>query len=120
MEPVEIVILPAGKSLDVCAKLREEKKVKVVDGLEKKKRRKKNKKSTSAAAAEAPTDMFDFLNTQIFTRGKFVIIKSMCYFSGILCAESKKDQAFSVKKTESSTTKSANLNVKVTNYIVCL
>lgn len=69
VEPVEIVILPAGKSLDVCAQLREEKKVKVVDGLQKKRRKKGGK--PSAAASEGPTDMFEFLNTKVFTRGMY-------------------------------------------------
>ena len=70
MEPVEIVILPAGKSLDVCARLREEKKVKVVDGLEKEKRRKRKKgKRMPAAEEHQPTDMFQFLNTKVFSKG---------------------------------------------------
>lgn len=67
VEPVEIVILPAGKSLDVCAQLREERKVKIVDGLKKKRKR---KSKLAAAATEGPTDMFEFLNTKVFTRGK--------------------------------------------------
>ncbi len=69
MEPVEIVILPAGKSLDVCAKLREAKKVKTVDGLERRKKRKKKKKVLPTVAEEKPTDMFEFLNTKVFSRG---------------------------------------------------
>ena len=68
MEPVEIVILPAGKSLDVCAKLREENKVKTVDGLERRKKRKK-KKAVPAVVEKKPTDMFEFLNTKVFSRG---------------------------------------------------
>ena len=67
---MEIVILPAGKSLDVCAQLRKEKKVKVVDGLEKEKRRKRKKgKGMPAAAEHKPTNMFEFLNTKVFSRG---------------------------------------------------
>lgn len=69
VDPVEIVILPAGKSLDVCAELREAKKVKIVDGLEVKKRKRKKKKVGPSAADERPTDMFEFLNTKVFSRG---------------------------------------------------
>ena len=65
VEPVEIVVLPAGKSLDVCMELREHKKVKTVDGLEKKK-----KKRSSAVADKKPTDMFEFLNTTVFSGSK--------------------------------------------------
>ena len=39
MEPVEIVILPSGKSLDVCAELREAKKLRKPVGQVTKRRR---------------------------------------------------------------------------------
>lgn len=74
VDPVELVILPAGKSLDVCAELREAKKIKTVNGLEakKKKRRKKKKKVDGMVAAteDAPRDMFEFLNTKVFSQGR--------------------------------------------------
>ena len=41
MEPVEIVILPSGKSLDVCAEMREAKKLR--KPLEEERKRKKRK-----------------------------------------------------------------------------
>lgn len=76
VEPVEIVILPAGKSLDVCAQLREEKRVKVVDGLQKRRRRRKGKANkTSSARDEGPTDMFEFLNTKVFSRGGLLVLR---------------------------------------------
>lgn len=121
MEPVEIVILPAGKSLDVCARLREEKKVKMVDGLQKKrkKRKKKNGKSlaASAAASEGPADMFEFLNTQVFARGEWgpCVVRFVADRWVWLLAGSSRDQVLPQKKTETSSgsAKSANLNVKV-------
>lgn len=73
VDPVELVILPAGKSLDVCAELREAKKIKTVNGLEakKKKRRKKKKVDGMVTATEdAPRDMFEFLNTKVFSQGR--------------------------------------------------
>ena len=82
VDPVEIVILPAGKSLDVCAQLREANKVKTVDGIERRRRKKRKKKSLPAAADEdAPTDMFDFLNTKVFSRGEFdaVTKRTRCF-----------------------------------------
>lgn len=72
VEPVEIIILPAGKSLDVCAELREAKKVRMVDGVEVVKRRKKKrrKKCGKASSTQDKTgDMFQFLNTKVFSRG---------------------------------------------------
>lgn len=120
MEPVEIVILPAGKSLDVCAKLREEKKVKIVDGLHK---RRKNGKKTSAV--EGPSDMFEFLNTKVFARGMYVCIvrllrpcSSGCGW-GVVVVGSGKEQAVPLKKTGTATAARAeNLNVKVKSLIV--
>lgn len=69
VEPVEIVVLPPGASLDVCAKLREEKKVKkLADGTEVVKRKRRKKKNVEGVqVAEKKTDMFEFLNTKIFS-----------------------------------------------------
>ena len=72
MEPVEIVILPAGKSLDVCAALREAEKVRKMDTSHKRARRRR-KKANGRPGGEvkegAGMDMFDFLNTKILNKG---------------------------------------------------
>ena len=67
VEPVEIVILPAGKSLDVCAQLREENKVKTVDGVPRKKRRKGKKGVAPGDVDKKHADMFEFLNNEVFS-----------------------------------------------------
>ncbi len=65
--PVEITILPAGKSLDACAEIREGKKT------QSGKRRKRNKRIKQATKEEEqmeePANMFEFLNTRIFKKG---------------------------------------------------
>lgn len=99
VEPVEIVILPSGKSLDVCAELREAKKVKVVDGIEKVKKRKRKKKKKVPLVDEdkKPMDMFEFLNTQIFP------------------SDTSKKKMLELKKDSSNSpaANSKNLNVKL-------
>lgn len=72
MEPVEIVVLPPGKSLDVCAEMREKKKLRGVDTDRQRKRRRKKEKAAELKAAEEgdKMDMFDFLNTKIFKKSK--------------------------------------------------
>ena len=76
VEPVEIVILPPGKSLDVCAEMRERKKLRGVDTERQRKRRKKREKAAElkAASEEQEMDMFDFLNTKIFKKSKHDIV----------------------------------------------
>ncbi len=67
VNPVEIVVLPAGKSLDVCVALREANKVRKVDGeggVAKERRRK-----GLAPVEERQGDMFDFLNNKVFSHG---------------------------------------------------
>ena len=69
MTPVEITILPAGKSLDVCAEIRERKGQQ--EAGKRKKRKKKIKQVTKdEEKTNEPTDMFEFLNTRIFKKGK--------------------------------------------------
>ena len=73
VEPVEIVILPTGKSLDVCAEMRESNKLrKAGERLPHKKRKRRKKKLKTgefqSAQQEPRTDMFDFLNTKIFRK----------------------------------------------------
>ena len=74
VEPVEIVILPAGKSLDVCAEMRERKKLRGVDTERQRKRRRKREKAAEikAATEEKKMDMFEFLNTKIFKKSKIL------------------------------------------------
>lgn len=70
MEPVEIVILPAGKSLDACVELREARKVRTVDCVQRVRRKKRKKKKTGTVSAEVDkkySDMFEFLNTEVFS-----------------------------------------------------
>ena len=78
LEPVEIVILPAGKSLDVCAALKEAEKVRKMEDSQdtvKRRRRKKRRnrngrhKDQMQDRQQPAADMFDFLNTKIFSRG---------------------------------------------------
>lgn len=64
---MEIVILPAGKSLDVCAQLREEKKVKTVDGVTRKRRKKGKRGAASDDVEKKHADMFEFLNNEVFS-----------------------------------------------------
>ena len=77
---MEIIVLPAGKSLDVCAALREAERVRKMDATEevggRKRRRRRKKKKGNGTSKEnggqdkkPPTNMFDFLNTKIFQRG---------------------------------------------------
>lgn len=70
LEPVEIVILPPGKSLDVCAEMRESKKLRGVDTERQRKKRRKKEKAAEMKAAEEEQkmDMFDFLNTKVFKK----------------------------------------------------
>lgn len=69
VEPVEIVILPSGKSLDVCAQMREAKKIKNALGeLVGKKRRKQAKAKILPSEGQPSTegaDLFEFLNKKI-------------------------------------------------------
>ena len=75
LEPVPIVILPPGKSLDACAAIRDGKKLQTHP--EKRKRRKnrglmKTPKLAWAleqAQQEQQTDVFDFLNQKLGPRG---------------------------------------------------
>ena len=72
MEPVEIVVLPPGKSLDMCAEMRERKKLRGVDTeRQRKRRRRKERAAEIKAANEAQEmDMFDFLNTKVFNKSE--------------------------------------------------
>lgn len=117
VEPIEIVVLPPGASLDVCAKLREEKKVKkLADGTEVVKRKRRKKKNVEGVqVAEKKTDMFEFLNTKIFSSnlGLAVLLSKATKFC--TAGESNK---FQLEKTEHKTPPpshqhSTNLNVKV-------
>lgn len=68
--PVEITILPAGKSLDVCAEIREKKQQQLESGKKRKKRKVKQVgKQEVTTDREGPADMFEFLNTRIFKKG---------------------------------------------------
>ena len=69
--PVEITILPAGKSLDACAEIRERKGQQEA-GKRKKRKKKVAKVTKDEEKTEGPTDMFEFLNTRIFKKGKAV------------------------------------------------
>ncbi len=81
---MEIIVLPAGKSLDVCAALREAERVRKMDATEevggRKRRRRKKKKGNGTSKENGgqdkkpPTNMFDFLNTKIFQRGVCVYV----------------------------------------------
>ncbi len=68
MAPVEIIILPSGKSLDACAEIREKKQA------ESGKRRKRTKGVKHTAKdegqVEESADMFQFLNTRIFKKSR--------------------------------------------------
>ena len=72
VEPVEIVVLPPGKSLDVCAEMRERKKLRGVDTERQRKRRRRKERAAEIKAAneEPQTDMFDFLNTKVFNKSE--------------------------------------------------
>jgi len=73
LEPVEIVVLPAGKSLDACAALKEAEKVRKIDASQKGTRRRRKKGNSRQHGGEVEEreamDMFDFLNTKILNRG---------------------------------------------------
>ena len=72
MEPVEIVVLPPCKSLDVCAEMRERKKLRGVDTERQRKRRRRKERAaeTKAAKKKKKMDMFDFLNTKVFNKSE--------------------------------------------------
>ena len=79
VEPVQIVVLPAGKSLDMCATLRaaqsarEEGEGQGGMARRPRKRRKGEKReqmSLDEDRRRESADMFDFLNTKIFTQGE--------------------------------------------------
>ena len=69
VEPVEIRVLPAGKSLDACAEIREAKKVGKSEGERKKRKKKKKRSVMDQQSTQEHTDMFDFLNKKIFNKG---------------------------------------------------
>ena len=69
MDPVEIEVLPAGKSLDACAEIREAKKVVKNEGKRKKRKKKKKQVVMDQQSGQEHTDMFDFLNTKILNKG---------------------------------------------------
>ena len=120
MEPVEIIILPTGKSLDVCAELREAKKVRKVDGVEvlKKKRRKKKKEfKGSTPAEEGVHDMFDFINTKVFAKSKYSLFhRCIGYCNTRSTQDVPKRKNVQLEKSDSANT--SNLNLKV-RWTVC-
>ena len=120
VEPVEIVILPAGKSLDVCAQLREEHKVKTVDGVERPRKKRKKKKVLPVSAEEKPTDMFEFLNTKVFSRGVWCGVVAPGAVIIIACTD--KSETTFIKKSDPAPAKNENLNVKVSLswHVLCL
>ncbi|CAI8055898.1 Zinc finger CCCH-type with G patch domain-containing protein [Geodia barretti] len=69
VEPVEIKILPPGKSLDMCAEMREEGKLRKAPGQEKEGRRRRRRKrrlvETSRIEEEKRVNVFDFLNAKL-------------------------------------------------------
>lgn len=72
VEPVEAVIVPAGKSLDTCMKLREMKKLGIVGKKKKKKGKGKRKKKhkdgsggSSTTKLKKARDVFEFINTHL-------------------------------------------------------
>ena len=83
VEPVDIVILPSGKSLDVCAQMREAKKLK--NALGEKIGKKRRKPAKSITTEEQPNkegvDLFEFLNKKILKKGVYGVqrvILSVC------------------------------------------
>ncbi len=68
MAPVEIIILPSGKSLDACAEIREKKQTE----SGKRTKRAKGVKHTAKdeGQVEKSADMFEFLNTRIFKKSR--------------------------------------------------
>ena len=124
VEPVEIVILPPGKSLDVCAEMRERKKLRGVDTERQRKRRRKREKAAEvkAASEEQKMDMFEFLNTKIFKKSKILHdIIMMSYHTVFCCVVSSgqgrgganSQQLKQAKPTMPSGKSSDNLNVRV-------
>ena len=67
VEPVDIVILPSGKSLDVCAQLREAKKLKNALGEPIGKKKKKSKQAKMST--KEGVDVFEFLNKKVLQKG---------------------------------------------------
>jgi len=118
VDPVEITILPAGKSLDVCAEIREKKKQGESDSsIKRRKRRSKKTAKVDATDNEPKTDMFDFLNTRIFKKGDWdYICLHKIIMMCVLCLEKAPSQLETAKeKYGSSSTmskKSDNIRVK--------
>ena len=66
VEPVEIVILPSGKSLDVCAELREAKKLRKPVGQVTKRRRRRNRTTKKLAEVLKEQQWVNFMGILIF------------------------------------------------------
>ncbi|EDO38903.1 predicted protein [Nematostella vectensis] len=62
VEPIEVVVLPQGKSLDKCAELREKNKLK--EPFKRKKKKLVVASTTSASQGKA-SDVFDFINHKL-------------------------------------------------------
>lgn len=69
LNPVEIIVLPPGKSLDACAEIREAKKGGTSEEVKREKKRKKKPVVAKQQPVQEQTDMFEFLNTKIFNKG---------------------------------------------------
>lgn len=75
LEPIPIVILPSGRSLDACAAIRDGKKLQTHQGKRKRKKNRGLMKKQKLAWAleqtrqEQQTDVFDFLNQKLAPRG---------------------------------------------------
>src|SRR2546422_4855121 len=74
-EPLEVIVLPQGKSLDVCMQMKE--KAETQDQSKREKRLKAKKAARDAKIAEGyhrdPTPqekLFDFINSKIFQTNK--------------------------------------------------
>ena len=82
VEPVQIVVLPTGKSLDVCAEMREAKKLRTPGAGHAGARRRRRKgrrrgkgnegKGEEDQQKREDIDVFDFLNTKLASKGVYI------------------------------------------------
>ena len=79
---MQIVVLPTGKSLDVCAEMREAKKLRTPGAGQAGARRRRKRKGRRGKGNEGKgeedqqkredTDVFDFLNTKLASKGVYI------------------------------------------------
>lgn len=119
MVPVEITILPAGKSLDVCAEIRERNKTESGKRKKRNKRTKQVANSKAEGLVEEPANniMFEFLNTRIFKKGMYTLYWAIRIISGDHFVVEKAPSQLQVAKEKSGGSSegkgSDNVNVKV-------